>query len=134
MPHAVMSLLADPQRLEQLRERGISAVRTQFAWEPYVERVDAALRQEPNDDPAAAARAVIGNALEDREHELIAALRAETANVAAAKARVESERDAVAGELDQARATIQAMQNTRVWRAAGAFWRTRDRLRRMIKS
>jgi hypothetical protein len=62
MADAVTALLADPGRLARLAATGMDTARRQVEWAPYVERVDAALR-EPVPDPGRGARAGIGAAV-----------------------------------------------------------------------
>lgn len=134
MPEAVMRLLGDPARLEELRERGMRSVRAAFDWDRFVERVDAALSVPPKDDAWHQARAGIGEALRKREEQLLAPLRAEITALWEVKAALEVERDALVSALDEAKETIRAIQDTRVWRLAGAFWRMRRRVRRLGRS
>jgi hypothetical protein len=82
MPAAVTALVADRDRLELLSQRGIETARAQVAWEPFVERVAAALSNPPA-DAGRAARAGLGAALAagggpGPEH-VLAATRAELA-------------------------------------------------------
>jgi glycosyltransferase involved in cell wall biosynthesis len=70
MPRAVMELLGDPDRLGELRERGMRTARAQVDWDTYVARVDAALSAPEADDPARGARAAMGAALIERENSI----------------------------------------------------------------
>jgi hypothetical protein len=70
MADAVAQLVADPARLRRLSSAGIAAGRRQVRWQPYVERVDAALQDAPQKDEGRDARAEIGRALREREEAL----------------------------------------------------------------
>jgi hypothetical protein len=136
MPDAVTRLLADPQRLADLRERGMRCARRELNWEQHLKLVDAALRVPPLEDPAAQARALIGDALDVREQLINGSLSWErelVADLERVKGALEDDRAALAEQLDQAKATIQEVRSTRVWRLALAFWRIRDRLQRRAR-
>jgi hypothetical protein len=71
MAGAIEALLADPARLRELSAQGVESAREEVAWQPYVERVSAALA-EPAPDVARPARAEIGAALREAEAERVA--------------------------------------------------------------
>jgi hypothetical protein len=85
IPSAVRDLLADRKRLESLSARGIETGRAEVAWDPYVERIDAALSSTRAADRGHGARAGLGAALRadadgfDGTEHVLGATRAELA-------------------------------------------------------
>jgi hypothetical protein len=132
MPNAVMELLGDAKRLDELRTRGMESARAYLAWDPFVERVGAALSNPPPGDPDRDARAVIGDRLIAKENDAAAReefLSAQMSSVRAelTHARAElAERNAALVELSSA---IERIHNTRAWRLAVMYWRARARLK-----
>lgn len=119
MPAAVQALLDDPMRLQALSHAGRRSAREQVAWEPYVERVGAAITaiEARPEDPAANARATFGDRLVEmgdermrairRVQELDAGLAEATARVRQLDRELASARDAISElghRLDEARA------------------------------
>jgi hypothetical protein len=123
IPRAVMGLLSNPQRLEELRQRGMRSARDQVDWDRYVRRLDEVLSRPVAEDPASQAREIIGNAIIERAE----ALRAE---LAIARTDLERERD----HAREAWEKVRAMQRTRAWRLARAFWRARDALKERART
>jgi hypothetical protein len=132
MPSAVMRLLRDPQRLAELRARGMRSVPAELNWDQYLDRVETALRIPAPEDPAAQARALIGDGLRVREELLRGDLDWEREKVADLN-RVKAEREELVAELERVKARIREMQRTRAWRLAVRVRRTRDRVRRVIR-
>lgn len=147
MPAPVMALLRDEARLSQLAERGMRTARTQVDWDAYIARVDDALRRPPCEDPAREARAAVGTRLMAREattqtqleserDTALEQLRAETqatiARIEAERGQLIHERDTYTEQLHATQANIQAITNTRTWRLARTFWRTRALTHRLI--
>lgn len=129
MPEAVMELLGDPGRLEELRQRGLRSVREQFDWEPYVDRVDAALRERRPGDPGAQARAVFGGSFRSRERWLVEQVQAEmTDEREQLRGRLEWDIEVLQADLAAVKHTLHTVQSTRIWRLAGQFWKLRDRV------
>ena len=133
MPAAVTELLADPDRLAALRERGMREARKHLEWTSYVTRIDEALSRPSNPDPAHEARTLVGQSIIRREDLLRDQLQAEeglAADLERARDSVQAQLEAHVEQLDQAKETIRVMQGTRAWRLAGWFWRMSDRISR----
>jgi hypothetical protein len=139
MSAAVTALLRDPTRLGELRERGMSTARAQVDWDRYVARVDAALSDPPPEDPGRGARAMIGARLIEKEEALarqVVASEGTSAKLAAARAELlelRSRQDELSATFDAERAAVRLMRSTRAWRAAGVYWRARERVMQMRK-
>jgi hypothetical protein len=86
---AIVDLLEDPPRLDELAARGRHTAPAEVDWEAYLQRVGAFVAAAPREDPGRAARAEIGIALEDsierRAAEAQARIEALAAELAAAK-------------------------------------------------
>ena len=135
MPEAVMELLGDHRRLEELRHRGLRSVREQFGWKPYVERVDAALRAPRPGDPGAQARAGFGGSFRSRERRLVEQVQAEMTNEREQlRGRLEWDIEVLQADLEAVSDTLHTVQSTRIWRLAGHFWKLRDRVRSALGS
>jgi hypothetical protein len=117
MPGAIMALLGDPDRLNQLRERGMASARAQFDWPDYVQGIDQALSRAEQEDPARDARAVIGDAL-SLSARLTEARLAELSRDLAVAAE---ERNQAMARNHQLAETLAAVQSSRILRyTAGA--------------
>lgn len=126
MAGAAMALLRNPERLEQLRQRGMASARSQVDWARYVSRVDEVLSRTPGEVPGRAAMGVFGDALSEREEavqEEVRTLQAQIETLRRAYQALEADRDAVAAHRD-------AMAATHAWRLAARYWRVRAGLRR----
>ena len=134
MPAAITELLADPDRLAALRERGMREARKHLEWTSYVTRIDDVLSRPVDRDGAGEARALLRRSIIRREDSLRDRLHAEQARAAdleQSRATVRTELEAHVAELDQAKETIRVMQGTRVWRLGVWFWRMRTRFARL---
>ena len=146
MAAAVSGLLRDPQRLSGLRDRAMKSARVQADWDRYVARVDAALSAPATEHPARGARAVMGDALIEREkaiwayfHNELGKSRAredaqgdELSSLKAALSRASAKHEALRKELETERERLLLLQSTRVWRFARAYWRTRTGVRNVL--
>jgi hypothetical protein len=121
----VMELLGDTKRLNELRRRGMETARAYLAWDPFVERVSAALSNPPPEEPGREARAVIGDRMIAKENDAAAREEALSAQVSSVRAELADSNAAVA-ELSS---TIERIHQTRVWRLAGTYWRARARIK-----
>jgi Glycosyl transferases group 1 len=110
MPAAIHRLLADPERLAVLADRGRASAALQLDWPSYVARVDEALAdvEHRRPQPAAGALAVLG----DRLAELLATQRDE---VGAASQR---DIDRLSAERDEAARRLAALRGRRAVRLA----------------
>lgn len=117
MAPAVEELLSDPERLETLRERGLQSAAAEIDWDSFVARIDRALSSPAAGDPGRQARGVIGDLLMEDDDELNGRLEHEFA-----------QNQSLLHDRASLNATIDDMKRTRIWRAAGAYWRLRDRL------
>ena len=126
MARAVVELLNSPDRLARLSAAGMRSAREQVEWEPFVERVEAALGEEA-DDPVRPARATIGEALRERhrsaEQRLGSVLAerdhacAERDQAFAERDRLRAELDDVLGELERHRQWLESTNASLSWRA-----------------
>lgn len=66
IPEAIEELLTDPEMLATLSARGISSVRSEVAWTPFVERVSESIDALPPSDRTAGARGAIGDGIDGR--------------------------------------------------------------------
>jgi hypothetical protein len=139
MPAAVRSLLGDPERLRQLRERGMQAARAEVDWEIYVRRVDAALSALSVEDPGREARAAIGDRLMEKEDAVVGEARTteedlnkELDDIRAKLSRTRAERDELGSALEEERELVRSIRTTRTWRLATRYWRARARVRHLL--
>jgi hypothetical protein len=116
IPSTVHGLLADRERLELLSSRGIETGRAEVAWDPYVERVDAALSSPGAAGPGRAARAGLGAALR-----------------AGAGPGPEHVLGAARAELAQHREWLAAMNESLSWRVTAPLRAAKRRLRRGLR-
>jgi hypothetical protein len=110
MAGAVAGLLADPSRLERLRAAGGQSARGEVAWQPYVERIDAALAA-TSPDPGRGARSAMGAALGEIDQ-------------ARAEQLAETRR-----ELDRHRRWLEVTNSSLSWRLTRPLRSARRRLR-----
>lgn len=127
MREEIERLLAAPDRLEEVSERAMASAREQVAWEPYVERVDAMLREPRPRDPARGARDSFGRSLADAIEEVfVRRLSLEESKVEELEAHLRESR----GGLWEAVARAEAAER-RVGELAEDLGRTRERLSRV---
>jgi hypothetical protein len=107
IPRVVANLLADR---ETGTGRAVESARAEVAWEPYVERVAAALDSRPPPDPGRAARAGLGAALRGDPDAAVTAL--ET-------------------DLARHRAWLESVQGSLSWRLTAPLRRARRAVRRV---
>jgi hypothetical protein len=82
MARGVTELLAAPERLDSLSQKGMDAAQRESAWEPYVERVADALDRPAPNPPGRAARAGMGAALRAESDGLVEELAAARSELA----------------------------------------------------
>jgi hypothetical protein len=90
MARGVTDLLAAPERLASLSQKGMDAARRESAWEPYVERVAEALERPAPNPPGRAARAGMGAALRAESDALVEELAAARSELARHRAWLEA--------------------------------------------
>ncbi len=123
---AVHELLDNPSRLREIARAGYREARIATRWQPFVERVAAALA-EPDREPAsfAPARAVFGAQLHARED----AFRAELTRQWQELADVRAEQQRLASALAAAERGYLALRERRAVRAGLSLARVYERLR-----
>jgi hypothetical protein len=131
MPGAVMELLNDPDRLADLRGRGMRTARAHLDWEAFVGRVDAALSRSVPEHPGLRAHAAIGAQLRAAEQRV--ALEAETRERALVDEldRVRAELSHALADVSNLNEALDVIRGTRAWRWIGRYRRVRDRFRRI---
>jgi hypothetical protein len=112
MPAAVIALLGDPERLARLSQAAIGSARREVDWDSYVGRLDAAIAAAGGDDPARAARGVIGAALHEREQ----AARAETEEAHGRATQLERALEAARAESERRAQWLTAISESLSWR------------------